>query len=193
MAARAPRAPRGMGRRDHRGRGRGACRRSRTTSKACATPWSTARPGSSRPTTTRSSTPGWSWRPTTRAARRWPRPAWRARGPVHVGRDRRPIRGRGARRRSARAARGMNAARSMADRYVELWKLFRAERENPGPFYRRLAADAVAGFDAPVRIARRQGPRRRRLRARLLHRGVPGRGRGGAADRRVRRGAAPRG
>ena len=40
----------------------------------------------------------------------------------------------------------MNAARTMADRYVELWKLFRAERENPGPFYRRLAADAVGGF-----------------------------------------------
>jgi len=41
----------------------------------------------------------------------------------------------------------VNAARSVADRYVELWKLFRAERENPGPFYRRLAADAVAGFE----------------------------------------------
>ena len=32
-------------------------------------------------------------------------------------------------------------------RAVELWKLFRAEGADPAPFYRRLAADAVAGFD----------------------------------------------
>jgi SAM-dependent methyltransferase len=32
-------------------------------------------------------------------------------------------------------------------RSVELWRLFRAERTDPGPFYRRLAADAVAGFE----------------------------------------------
>ncbi len=41
------------------------------------------------------------------------------------------------RRVSSRVARGL-----------ELWRLFRAERESPGPFYRRLAADLVADLDA---------------------------------------------
>ena len=32
-------------------------------------------------------------------------------------------------------------------RTVELWKLFRNEGDDPGAFYRRLAVDAVAGFE----------------------------------------------
>ena len=32
-------------------------------------------------------------------------------------------------------------------RATELWRLFRAERSDPAPFYRRLAADAIDGFE----------------------------------------------
>jgi SAM-dependent methyltransferase len=32
-------------------------------------------------------------------------------------------------------------------RVVELWRLFRAEQSDPGPFYRRLAADTIAGIE----------------------------------------------
>lgn len=32
-------------------------------------------------------------------------------------------------------------------RALELWRLFRAERDDPGPFYRRLAGDAVAQLE----------------------------------------------
>jgi len=38
-------------------------------------------------------------------------------------------------------------ASSRVARGRELWQLFRAERDNPGPFYRRLAADLVADLD----------------------------------------------
>jgi len=37
--------------------------------------------------------------------------------------------------------------RAHVTRTAELWKLFRNERSDPGAFYRRLAADAVAGFE----------------------------------------------
>ena len=36
---------------------------------------------------------------------------------------------------------------SRVARTVELWRLFRSERTDPGPFYRRLATDAIAGFE----------------------------------------------
>jgi len=38
------------------------------------------------------------------------------------------------------------AGSSRVARALELWRLFRAEHDDPAPFYRRLAADAVDGF-----------------------------------------------
>lgn len=38
-------------------------------------------------------------------------------------------------------------AKQQIARTVELWRLFRNEGDDPGAFYRRLAADAVAGFE----------------------------------------------
>lgn len=39
-------------------------------------------------------------------------------------------------------------ASGRVSRALELWRLFRAERRDPGPFYRRLADDAVRGLEA---------------------------------------------
>ena len=39
------------------------------------------------------------------------------------------------------------SSRGRVRRMLELWRLFRAERRDPGPFYRRLAADAVADLE----------------------------------------------
>ena len=49
-----------------------------------------------------------------------------------------------------RVAVGDGAVSDRLSRAVELWKLFRNERSDPGAFYRRLAADAVAGFERRV-------------------------------------------
>ena len=52
----------------------------------------------------------------------------------------------------ARAAAGeglgtVGTVKAQVTRTVELWKLFRNEGSDPGAFYRRLAADAVDGFE----------------------------------------------
>ena len=41
----------------------------------------------------------------------------------------------------------VGAVRAQVTRTAELWKLFRNEGNDPGAFYRRLAADAVDGFE----------------------------------------------